>query len=549
MTRKIFIYAFLTGGLVLILCGSLFFGLQYKQTLDENYEALKREADFAAAGLMTGGTDYLKSLRNNGNITWIAADGSVIYDSRQASDNNNQREYKEVRDAFEKGEGQGIRDSIDDNNTMYYACLCDDGTVLRLSRPVSVVKYAFSSVSPVLWVFVLVSIISGVVAFRVAKLVLRPINDLNLDNPDTSDIYSELEPLVNRLQEQKATINEQMDELKHRQREFAALTNSMEEGFLLIDKEGFILSANTAAIRLTNGCEIGDVLKFSDEDINKELQKALDGAHSEALMAHDGRSYRVIVNPVLVHKRVSGVVLLMLDVTEKEQRERLRQEFSANVSHELKTPLTSISGFAELIHEGLCTEEKMREFSGDIYRESQRLITLVDDIIKLSRLDEEGVIQEFEEVDLYRVAEDVMDSLKSAAEKRSITFELTGTHAYINGVWQTVHEMIYNLCDNAIKYNREGGSVRIAVEENTDVVKIFVEDTGIGIPYSEQERIFERFYRVDKSHSKRIGGTGLGLSIVKHGAQLHNARTEVESVPGKGTRVTLLFPKSSEGLL
>ena len=437
MTKTIFRNTFLVGMSVLLLCGALFFGLQYTQIKEETYAALQQESVYAEQGMLLSGTEYLEKLGDTNRVTWIREDGAVLYDSEAGTELPGQLDCEEVSEARTTGEGQSIRKSEQDGVTaMYYARLCQDGTVLRLSRPMSAVRYALVAVSPVLWICVLVLMISGVLAFRAAKQIVEPINGLDLDDPNP-DTYPELTPLITRIQEQKLTIQEEV-----------------------------------------------------------------------------------------------------------EQREQLRREFSANVSHELKTPLTSISGFAELMAQGVVPPDKVREFSGDIYKESQRMIALVDDIMKLSKLDEGGGAPEWETVDLYELAEETVDSLRSIARKQNVSLTVTGSHQSVRGVWQLLSEMDYNLCDNAIKYNRPGGSVTVDVSSGDGTAVLQVSDTGIGIPASHQGRVFERFYRVDKSHSKEIGGTGLGLSIVKHGAQFHGASVELESELGQGTTVRLVFPKT-----
>lgn len=437
MTKTIFRNTFLVGMSVLLLCGALFFGLQYTQIKEETYAALQQESVYAEQGMLLSGTEYLEKLGDTNRVTWIREDGAVLYDSEEGTELPGQLDCEEVSEARTTGEGQSIRKSEQDGVTaMYYARLCQDGTVLRLSRPMSAVRYALVAVSPVLWICVLVLMISGVLAFRAAKQIVEPINGLDLDDPNP-DTYPELTPLITRIQEQKLTIQEEV-----------------------------------------------------------------------------------------------------------EQREQLRREFSANVSHELKTPLTSISGFAELMAQGVVPPDKVREFSGDIYKESQRMIALVDDIMKLSKLDEGGGAPEWETVDLYELAEETVDSLRSIARKQNVSLTVTGSHQSVRGVWQLLSEMVYNLCDNAIKYNRPGGSVTVDVSSGDGTAVLQVSDTGIGIPASHQGRVFERFYRVDKSHSKEIGGTGLGLSIVKHGAQFHGASVELESELGQGTTVRLVFPKT-----
>ncbi len=434
MTKKIFINAFLLGASVFVICAILFFALQYAQTSEETYAQLRSEAEYAAEGLRISGPAYFDRLEHVSRITWIAADGSVLYDSGH-QELGNQRDCDEIGKAMTAGEGQAVRkEEASGVRTMYYAFRCEDGTVLRLSRPLSIVRYAVHAVSPVLWVFLLVLIISAVMAFRIAKYILKPVNELNLDDPEADTTYPELAPLVHRIQEQKMTIRR-----------------------------------------------------------------------------------------------------------ETLERESMRKEFSANVSHELKTPLTSISGFAELMRDGLVPDDKVREFAGDIYRESQRMITLVDDIMRLSKLDEETGFPDAENVSLYRAAEEIIRSLRTQAAKRGVTVSLTGEDIEVKGVRQIIQEMLYNLVDNAIKYNRDGGSVTVNVRYEDGRPSFSVADTGIGIPEAEQERVFERFYRVDKSHSKTIGGTGLGLSIVKHGAIYHDAQVRLQSEPDKGTTVTVVF--------
>ncbi len=438
MIKTIFRNTFLVGISVLILCAALFFGVQYSQVQDQTYAALRQETMYAEQGLLLSGVDYLKTLDNANRITWIAGDGSVLYDSEYAMPVDNQLDCAEVQAALEDGDGQGTRRSDSSGRTtMYYAKRCPDGTVLRLSRPLGAVRQALIAVSPVFWVLVLVLLISGVLSFRAAKQIVRPINDMDLDHPETT--YPELAPLVGKIQEQKMTIQEEV-----------------------------------------------------------------------------------------------------------AQRESLRREFSANVSHELKTPLTSISGFAELIAEGVAEGDKAKEFSRDIYKESQRLLALIEDIIRLSKLDEEAVSPDHDKVDLYEVCSEVVGSLLPMAEKQMINMKLTGVHVQVPGNSQLLSEMVYNLCDNAIKYNHTGGSVTVDVSVEDGAPKLSVSDTGIGIAPEHQKRVFERFYRVDKSHSKEIGGTGLGLSIVKHGAQYHGAQVKMESEPGIGTKIILEFPPSEE---
>ena len=548
MTGKIFKNAFIIGAAVLLLCALLFFGVQYAGAKENAYSGLRREAVFASNGVMLNGSEYLESLsglQQDYRITWIASDGEVLFDSVYGEEVTNQKDFPEVAEAFEEGEGQVIRESGDGGDqTMYYALLCDDGTVLRLSRPLSAVRYAIIAVSPLVWIFILVLIISGVLAFRSAKQLIKPINSLQLDDPDANATYPELAPLVERIRDQKLTIQEQMDELNRKQREFAALTENMSEGFVLTDRSGVVLSSNSGAERMIPGCEIGaDLVSGGETAVSEPVKAALEGKRTDRVFTSGDQSRQLIVNPVISRGKVSGAVILVMDVTEREQRERLRREFSANVSHELKTPLTSISGFAELMMQELVTPDKVKEFSGDIYRESQRLIALVSDIIKLSKLDEQDDMPAFESVDLFKVASGAVESLLPFAESKNVSITVKGESCRVKGVAQFIDEIVFNLCDNAVKYNREGGSVEVEVSPTEGGTVLKVSDTGIGIPYEHQSRVFERFYRVNKSHSKEVAGTGLGLSIVKHAAQFHKADISLTSEPGKGTVISLVFPR------
>ena len=540
MTKKMFLYFFLVGVLALLLCAGLFFGLQYRQNLDDACAALRQEAYYVVQGIRQNGTDYLTDLESDKRITWMDASGNVRYDSTAAS-LPNQSELPEVQAAMQTGSGQATRKSDSEGVTnLYFALRMENGDIVRLSMPISAVQAALVMISPVFWILVLVLTLAGALSSRATRQIVRSINELDLDHPEESNVYPELSPLITRLQEQRLTIDEQMETLHRRQKEFTALTDSMSEGFLLLDKSGKARSANACARQLLPELAQEDAI-LEDAKTKAAAEQALSGEHSELDLQKNGRSWRLIGSPVRSHGIVVGAVLLWMDVTERAQRERLRQEFSANVSHELKTPLTSISGFAELMAQGDVPPDKVREFSADIHREAQRLIALVSDIIKLSKLDENASLPEMEPVELYSLSQDVLDSLSSVAAKQDVALTLEGEPAEVVGVWQLLHEMIYNLCDNAIKYNRPGGSVTVAVKKLHGTVQLSVQDTGIGIPAAEQSRVFERFYRVDKSHSKRIGGTGLGLSIVKHGAQLHNARLSLQSTPNVGTTVTLDF--------
>ncbi|MBE6970721.1 MAG: histidine kinase [Ruminococcaceae bacterium] len=372
-----------------------------------------------------------------------------------------------------------------------------------------------------------------------ARELVQPINEISPDEP--KDTYVELQPLVDKVRSQNKTIRYQMDELRHRMREFTALTEHMSEGFLLLDRQGTVISGNHSARELLRTEKGKQVLIDADAALRQSVETALAGAHAEHLMHVQERTYHVVADPVRSSGQVAGAVVLILDVTEREQRDALRREFSANVSHELKTPLTTISGFAELMQQGLVPPEKISEFSGDIYRECRRLVALVDDIIKISRLDEGAAPSDREWVDLCEICSDVLEQLETPAQQHRVTLQLQGESVEIYGSRRLLQEMVYNLCENAIKYNKEGGSVTVSVTLQQGAPRLTVSDTGIGIPYAHQSRVFERFYRVDKSHSKAVGGTGLGLSIVKHAVQYHSARLELRSQPEQGTEITVWF--------
>ena len=548
MTGKILRSSYLVAVSVLLSCALLFFGVMYRNYEDQAFSQLRAEAAAICQGLGTQGSSYLDGFAPADRVTWVKPDGTVLYDSAAPAENlpvHTGRE--EIDQALETGEGQASRYSQTLlQRTYYYARRAADGTVLRVScTQNSLPAMILMMLTPFLWVATVVLIVCGVLSYRLARQITKPINAIDLDDPARLPDYPELSPLFDRLREQSRTIGKQMNELQLRQREFTAITENMREGFLLVDGKMHVLSSNHSAIELLGRREVkpGELLYDADcrQEILDAVETALSGSHAELLLSIEEASWQVLVNPVIASGQVAGAVILCMDVTEREQREQLRREFSANVSHELKTPLTSISGFAELMKEGLVPPEKIPEFSGDIYKESRRLIGLVDDIIQLSRLDENSTEFQRAPVDLYALCEQAADSLRPVAGKQSVRLELTGEHAEISGVEQLLKEMVYNLLDNAIKYNVPGGSVVLSVRKAGLHTVLSVADTGIGIPYAHQPRVFERFYRVDKSHSKEVGGTGLGLSIVKHAAQYHNARLDLKSQPGKGTTITVTF--------
>ena len=548
MTGKILRISYLVAISALLASALLFFGVMYRDYEDGAFARLRAEAAAIAQGLGAAGSDYFDSFAPDDRVTWIAANGTVLYDSAapaQLLESHAGRE--EIDQALQTGEAQTSRYSKTLlQRTFYYAKLLEGGTVLRVScTQNSLPAMILMLLTPFLWVATLVLILCGVLSYRLARQITKPLNAINPDNPAPLPSYPELTPLFDKLREQNRTIGKQMNELQLRQREFTAITENMREGFLLVDCKMHVLSSNHSALEVLGRRELKPGCLLYDAECRQEIFDAVDtalsGSHAELLLTIDETSWQVLANPVVASGQVAGAVVLFMDVTEREQRERLRREFSANVSHELKTPLTSISGFAELMKEGLVPPEKIPEFSGDIYKESLRLIGLVNDIIQLSRLDENSTQFQRAPVDLYDLCAQSIEQLSPVAARQSVTLALTGEHAEIEGVEQLLKEMIYNLLDNAIKYNVPGGSVTASVRKSAGRTILSVSDTGIGIPYAHQPRVFERFYRVDKSHSKEVGGTGLGLSIVRHAAQYHGARLELKSQPGKGTTITVTF--------
>ena len=550
MAKKIFRSTMAVGLWVLLLSAALFLGMLYQYFTDRFTQELESETWLVARGVESMGLDYLDGLRTDNRITWVAQDGTVLYDNEaDAAAMENHADREEIQEALFGIQGTARRESATLSQlTIYVAHRLDDGSVIRLAGSQSTVVHLLMAMAPPIVLILIVTLIfAAALSSRLTKRLVRPILELDLERPEDSEVYDELSPLLTRIRRQNDTIRAQMDQLRQQKQEFTALTENMSEGFLLLDAKGRVLSYNTGALRLLGAAapaEEASVLTLDRSDVFQQLvEQVLDGRRSQVRMERAGRILQLLGDPVLRDGETAGAVLVLLDVTEREQAEQMRREFTANVSHELKTPLTSISGMAEIMKDGLVKQEDVRGFAADIYQESQRLIRLVEDILHLSRLDEGGGGLERQEIDLLDLARTVEDRLQSTAKQHQVELELTGDHAAIQGLPSVVEEMVYNLCDNAIKYNRPGGKASVRVEDGADAVTVTVSDTGIGIPPEDRERVFERFYRVDKSHSKAIGGTGLGLSIVKHGAALHNAQLELDSAPGKGTTVRLRFPK------
>ena len=547
MTKRIFRTILLVALLVLLVCMGLITGVMYGSFEENMLTELKNGADYIAAGIGQNGLTYLSTLPSSGNrVTWVAADGTVLYDSKvDASTLENHRDREEIYEALTGQEGESYRysDTLSEK-TLYYAMRLDDGTVLRISSTQSsLLKVLWGMLQPLLLIGIAAAL-SGVLASKLSKWIVAPINNLDLEHPESCEAYDELAPLFHKLQHQKREIQERICALRNSQNELAAITANMNEGLIVLSQGGDILSINASAARLfqVSGEQLQGqkliALNRSDQ-LAQVAEQALAGKSASAILELRGRSYALYASPVPGHR---GAVLLVLDVTEKQHAEALRREFSANVSHELKTPLTSISGYAEIIRNGLVDPEDIPVFAGRIYGEANRLLALIRDIIRLSSLDEGAVDSQREPVELLALCAGVCNSLQPAAQEAQVSLRVDGETATIFGVRSILEEMVFNLCDNAIKYNRPQGSVVVSVHKKPGAILLRVTDTGIGIPPEHREKVFERFYRVDKSHSKQTGGTGLGLSIVKHGAAYHNASVSLSETPGGGTCAEVRFP-------
>lgn len=548
MNKKIFRSSVAVALVVLFSSIVLIMGILFQYFENQLKSELESEASYIAYAVENQGADYINQFRNSDKrITLISPDGDVLADtSANETELDDHSNRQEVVDALKNGKGTSIRySSTLAEKTIYYAMKMNDGNILRVSTTqYTVVTIILSLIQPILIVFVVAVAVSFALAQKVSKSIIKPINELDLDHPSNNEPYDELAPLLRKISKQKRTIEQQIKAAQHKQEEFRLITENMKEGFIVVDKQMNLLTYNRAALRLLgiSKDKPDDILSVGNDNLIFVINKALGGEREKCDLPLNDNHYRLIANPVFDNDKVIGAVILIIDVTESVKREQLRQEFTSNVSHELKTPLTSISGFAEMMKNGDTPDAVVTDFSSSIYDEAQRLITLVNDIIKISELDEKNVQSDSEEVDLYEMSADIINRLKPVADKRNISLNLIGESTIISGTEKILDEMIYNLCDNAIKYNVDNGMVDVILSESSRHIKLTVRDTGIGIAPSEQERIFERFYRVDKSHSKSIGGTGLGLSIVKHAAIYHNAELELKSEPGKGSAITVFFP-------
>lgn len=553
MNKKIFLSSCLVAFTVLIISLAMSTGVLFNQFEKQVEQELKEESELIASVIEDAGVENIADYDfGSRRVTVIGKDGGVIFDSQaDASKMENHADREEFKEAVLYGTGMSSRysDTLTQKN-IYYALKLSDGSVLRLSSPHSTIFAIISDlIGPICLIVLLALILSAILAIKLSESILKPINALDLDNPENNKTYDELAPLLTKINRQKLVIENQLHEAKQKQKEFKLITDNMREGLLVIDSNSDILTYNAAAEKLldiTDETSLAALKIYRSTQVIDAVDEALKGNNSECQITQHSRQYSLIANPVFRDGEIIGAVIVLLDITEKAQREQLRREFTANVSHELKTPLTSIYGFAELMKDGDMKKEDMEDFAKSIYDETKHLITLVGDIIKLSALDEKSRFYEKEKVDLYALACETAERLKVDAAKKHVTVNVEGEKAEYVGVRQILTDIIYNLCENAIKYNRENGSVGISVKENENNIVLKVKDTGIGIPQEHQERVFERFYRVDKSHSKEIGGTGLGLSIVKHGVMYHGGEISMESEPGKGTEITVTFKKNNE---
>ena len=555
MTKKILTGVIGVSLVIMLVCVGLVMGIMYDYMGQKIDEQMADEAVLAEEAWLAGGQDFLDSMEQRpdikSRITVISSDGKVLYDSMADSTKmENHLEREEVKEALTDGIGKASRTSYTlEEDTRYYAKKTADGNVIRIStRHYSQLGLLLDTFGMIIITVSVLIVLSVFISYRVARAIVKPINDIDLDNPDISENYEELGPLLHRIHQQNIKIKGQMENLRRSREEFSIITENMSEGLIIIDKDAEILTYNRSAahmLRSSGGRTEGSVLKLNrSEPFRKAVNEALSGKNATTYLDEGNSVYEIIANPASDKDEVTGAIIIIMDVTEKERGETLRREFTSNVSHELKTPLTSIYGVSDMLASGLVKPEDVAGFAGTIKEEASRLISLIDDRIKLSRLDESTGPQQMETIDVFETARDAVNRLSVKAQSANVELSLSGEPSEIVGVQHILDEIIYNVCENAIKYNRPGGFVRISVRNDDDESLITVSDSGIGIPKADRERVFERFYRVDKSHSKEIGGTGLGLSIVKHGVMYLGGRVELESEEGKGTVVTVRLPRA-----
>ena len=551
MTKKIFKSIMFVCALVLAVGLAAVMGILYSNFDGQMRKELSKEAAYLTYGVEQQGVDYLKNIKDkSARITYIDQDGTVLFDNEaDVSEMKNHSDRTEFQKAEKYGAGESSRysDTLSEK-TIYYALRLKDGTVLRVSGTQdSVLALVENLIFPLCGLLCLMLILSGIMASAISKRIVKPINELDLESPEENQIYEELSPLLSKIHRQNREIQNQLELAKQQQEEFSLITENMQEGLIVIDKYTMILSANSSAwnlFHMDRVCQGESVYCLDrEEEFRHAIEQVLSGEHTELVLKLNGSDIQLIANPVIRDKKTEGAVVLLVNVTEKLERESLRREFSANVSHELKTPLTSISGFAEIMQGGLVKNEDIPKFAGRIYKESQRLLQLVEDVIQISQLDEEKTSYVWEPVDVYQVCKNAFESLKEKAKRLNVHLYICGERMKMEAVRTLLEEAVYNICDNAIKYNRNDGSVSVFLTQTAQEIQIVVKDTGVGIPKEDQDRVFERFYRVDKSHSKEIGGTGLGLSIVKHAVGALKGSVILRSEEGNGTEICMKFPK------
>ena len=553
MTKKIFRSMLLVAAVALLASLVVVVACMYRFSADAQVRQLKDGLDLAAAAVGQSGEAYLKDVADNRcRLTWVAADGTVLYDTKaDAATLPNHADREEIQDALQNGTGESVRysDTLLEK-TMYCARRLPDGTVLRISvSRATVGVLVVGMLQPIVLLLLLVLGLSAILAKRLSHHIVEPLNELDLEHPLDNECYEELAPLLSRINRQRGQIDRQLRELQRKTDEFSQITGSMLEGLVLLDDRWTVLSINPAAQRIfgtDSACVGQDFLTVErSHEMSAAIEAAMQTGHSEFRLHKNGRIYQLDLSRIDSATERAGAVLLAFDITEQEEAEQNRREFTANVSHELKTPLQGIIGSAELLENGMVKPEDTPRFVGHIRAEAQRLVTLIGDIIRLSQLDE-GDEMPAEPVDLADLAEEAVRDLQAEADKKHVTLHCGTQSACMTGVRRLLYEIIYNLIDNAVKYNVDGGRVDIQVAGEPHNVRVTVKDTGIGIAPEHQGRIFERFYRADKSHSKASGGTGLGLSIVKHAVQYHHGSIDLQSQPGKGTQISVTFPKTTE---
>lgn len=554
MKNKIFRALVALAAMAVLVASGLITFLVSQDYFNETKKELEQEARYISMGLESGGNDFLNKIAaengSNVRITLIDKDGIVLFDNQaEAKTLENHAMRQEIMEAVAVGAGEAERfsDTLD-KTTYYYAVRLEDGKILRLARTIDSIYKSVLQMLPIMGgIVIVVAFLASIVARRVTFNLIKPLDQVNLDEPLDNETYDELAPFLTRIAKQKRQLSKNLKKLRGKQEELTIITNNMNEGLVLLNGQQNVLFINESAAKIFGFSAkevIGRNILTVDraQEVQDLLQKVSQAGKGEGLYEKDGHFYQLSGSSV----NGSGSVILIYDVTEKMTAEKLRREFSANVSHELKTPLQSILGYAEIMKNGLVKDEDKQRFLERIHAEAGNMIELIQNIMELSRLDENKTLDEFEDVDLLKLAQSVTLRLKHKAQTKGVTLNVSGSSACVCGVQSILSEVLYNLVDNSIKYNKDNGKVDVKVQDGSEEVTVSVSDTGIGIGAADRERVFERFYRADKSHSKEIGGTGLGLSIVKHGVLFHKGRVELESEPGVGTTITFVLPKKRQ---